>query len=110
MSNQVAPGLYGKKSGISFFSRSDEHGAAVKWQRAPAAWIGKSGGLSDHQKGITVHLLGVIGANFNRETELFDCRVDIHSHSLGRRPCHPWFVALILFSDAFRAYIAAVHE
>jgi hypothetical protein len=26
-------------------ARPDEHGGAVKWQRAPAAWIGKSGGV-----------------------------------------------------------------
>jgi hypothetical protein len=25
-----------------FFSRPDEHGGAFKWQRASAAWIGKS--------------------------------------------------------------------
>jgi hypothetical protein len=28
-----------------FFSRPDHHGGAVKWQRACAAWIGKSGGV-----------------------------------------------------------------
>jgi hypothetical protein len=28
-----------------FFSRPDQHGDAAKWQRAPAAWIGKSGGV-----------------------------------------------------------------
>jgi hypothetical protein len=28
-----------------FFSRPDEHGDAFKWQRAPAAQLGKSGGV-----------------------------------------------------------------
>jgi hypothetical protein len=34
-----------KSEGRVFFSRPDEHGGAFKWQRAPAAWIGKSGGV-----------------------------------------------------------------
>jgi hypothetical protein len=34
------------KSGIRvFFSRPDEHSGAVKWQRASAAQLGKSGGV-----------------------------------------------------------------
>jgi hypothetical protein len=32
-------------TGWSLTARPDEHGGAVKWQRAPAAWIGKSGGV-----------------------------------------------------------------
>jgi hypothetical protein len=32
-------------TGWSLTARPDEHGGAVKWQRACAAWIGKSGGV-----------------------------------------------------------------
>jgi hypothetical protein len=34
------------KSGVRvFFSRTDQHGGAVKWQKAAAVQLGKSGGV-----------------------------------------------------------------
>ncbi len=43
-SSQPRPGVSHSGGGV-FFSRPDDHAGAFKWQRAPAAALGKSGGV-----------------------------------------------------------------
>ena len=63
-----------------------------------------------HQKRIAVHLLVVVGAHVDLETELAHGGIDVHGHGLGGRAGHAGLFAGFAVAGAVFAKTAGVHE